>query len=209
MRKFLFFGLSLMLFGACENDSIYKVEAVERELLNDENCLIHQRYPQIRGIQDSMTSIGLNETLRKSPQLEQYLAQCLEPDSGQRKLVLSDYRLHYVSDSLISLELYRKVKASANQEWQEMYFPISLHLPEAFFPPLDLVLGADIYPKVLAHLEKWKAEEEGRNFNERAFVTGNNYMLPFCLSADSLILYPGAEGEFVGHQRLAIALNSL
>lgn len=209
MRNFLWLSLSVLLFSACEPRSPYQVQTESRVLIDDENCLIDQQYPRIIGISDSMTSMGINRYLGEALHLERELAACLEKEQEGRKVILAHYRLLSLSDSLISLEIIRSSKENSQSPTYKTYFPVTLQLPEVFAPPLDLVLGDTIYAKVLKEFKNWAAEDSSRSFNEQAFKRGGEYAIPFCLSADSLILYPGAEGESVAQNRLAIAWKDL
>jgi hypothetical protein len=45
--------------------------------------------------------------------------------------------------------------------------------------------------------------------NMNAYEDGASYLISFAVTKDSLILYPGDEGEFFGYDRFPIALSEL
>jgi hypothetical protein len=209
MRKITLLCALVALLISCEEPLPYQITTESRVLLDDENCLIDHRYPQLSGVPDSMTAMGLNRYLREALQLNQALAECLETEIEGRKVILGDYRLHQLSDSLVSLELSRSHSSNTELKPSVSYYPITLNLPEVFAPPLDLILGDSIYRKVNQHFAAWAKGDTNRSYNAAAYKNESKYAIPFCLSADSLILYPGAEGEMVALHRLAIALSDL
>ena len=199
--------LAAMLLFACQNKTPYKIIPQERTLLDDEHCLVVHSYPEIRGIRDSMTAIGINQYLREALQLKRRIISCLDDSLGERTVLLGDYSVQQISADFISLEL--RLSAQNRGQKQVYFFPASFNMPEAYNPPLELLLGEDILVRLRPLLESWKAQEPGRDYNQYAYYSGSNYAIPFCLSADSLILYPGAEGELLATQRLSIALDEL
>lgn len=209
MRKLLALGSAIALLIACQPELKYQISSGNQVYLDDENCLIDQRYPIIKGVADSMSASGLNQYFRTALHLERYASDCLEDSSKERILVLGDYLVHSLSDSLISIELIRSLKSTKDTKPGRSYYPVTVKLPEIYNPPLDQFFGAKVYEKLLPKLESWAQGDSNRFYNEVAFRPGTHYAIPYCLSADSLILYPGAEGEFTALNRLAIALSDL
>lgn len=207
MKQIFLLLLSLTLLSSCEEEAYYNVITEERNLIDDEHCLIAHRYPVIRGIRDSMTAVGINQYLKEALQLKYRLRDCLEDSLGQRLVLLGDFSTVQLSEDLISLELSLESQKMGSNTRQ--YFPVTLQMPEAYNPPLDLLLGEGVLDQILPYLEAWKSEKEGRNFNREAYQAGSNYALAYCLSADSLILYPGSEGEMLAQNRISIALENL
>lgn len=206
MRQLILFCL-MFLLAACQSESRYRIVAQEQKLIDDQNCLIYQRYPVIRGIEDSMTAIGINRYLREGLQLKQQLAPCIDQKGSQRRLVLGDYQAHNLGDSLISIELKREEQFE--EQSSVRYFPISLKMPEGFNPPLELLFGEEVFKTIQNHLREWEQADSSRHYNARAYAPGTNYALPYFLTPDSLYLYPGAEGEQSSTQRLAISRTAL
>ena len=206
MRKFLWLLIPLFL-GSCEDGSRYSITAKERSLIDDENCLITQRYPVLKGIADSMTAMGMNQYFKGALQLERRLKSCLEAEGQQRKVIIGDFVSHSLNDSLVSIEL--KMDLQENGKRMKFYYPISMKMPEVYSPSLEMLFGDSIFTKVRPKLDAWAKADTNRSYNNFAFKLGSNYAIPFCLSADSLILYPGAEGEAVAFNRLAISRKEL
>lgn len=207
MKRIFLLLLSLTLLTSCGKEASFKVFTEERNLIDDEHCLIAHRYPVIRGIRDSMTAVGINQYLKEALQLKYRLRDCLQDSLGQRSVLLGDFSTVQLNEDLISLELSLESQKMGSNTRQ--YFPVTLQMPEAYNPPLDLLLGDGVLNQLLPYLEAWKSEKEGRNFNREAYQAGSNYALPYCLSADSLILYPGSEGEMLAQNRISIALENL
>lgn len=209
MLKIQALGLAIVLLSACQPELKYEISSGNQVYLDDENCLIDQRFPIIKGVADSMSASGLNQYFRTALHLERYASECLQDSSKKRKVVLGDYLVHSLSDSLISVELIRSLKSSTDAQAWRSYYPVTVKLPEIYNPPLDQFFGAKVYEKLLPKLKSWAQGDSNRFYNEQAFSPGTHYAIPYCLSADSLILYPGAEGEFTALNRLAIALSEL
>lgn len=209
MRKLLAFSLAIVLLIACQTELKHQINSGNQVYLDDENCLVDLRFPIITGLEDSLTASGLNQYFYTALHLERYARHCLQDSNLERQVVLGDYLIHTHTDTLISIELIRAVKSASDAKPTRSYYPVTVKLPEIFNPPLDLYFGAGIYEKLLPKLESWAQGDSLRFFNELAFKPGTHYAIPYCLSADSLILYPGAEGEFTALSRLPIALSEL
>ena len=206
MRRFLWLLIPLLL-SSCEDTSRYTITAKERSLIDDENCLITQRYPVLKGISDSMTAMGMNQYFKGALQLERRLKSCLEGEGQQRKVIIGDFVNHSLNDSLVSIEL--QMDLQENGKRVKFYYPISMKMPEVYSPSLEMLFGDSIFASIRPKLDSWVKADSNRIYNKRAFKLGANYAIPFCLSADSLILYPGAEGEAVAFNRLAISRKEL
>jgi hypothetical protein len=203
--------LSLLLTNCQNKAEKYCLVEQERNLIDDENCWVVHRYPQIRGLEDSMTSQGLNTYLKNGLQLNRYVADCLRSTDAQegRRVIVGGFNLQSLHDSLLSVELVLNIQERPEDESFKVYYPVTVQFPEVFNPPIDFLLGEDIYAKIKPHIKAWTDADTNRMFNDLALEPSANYALPFCLSADSLILYPGSEGEFMSQQRLAISLKDL
>jgi len=208
MKKSIVLILALAL-GACQPEAKYKLLSLEETFLDDEACLVQLEYPQIRGLADSMSSSGINQYLRTALHLERELKSCLSPENEGRKVVLGSYKSYLITDSLMSVELVKELQSGAAGKRYKQYYPITISLPEMYNPPINFLLGDEIFDKLRVKLSDWAADDSSRRFNVEAYQAGSTYALAFCLSADSLILYPGAEGEYLANHRLALSLKDL
>ncbi len=208
MTRPLFLFSLLLLFAACEHQASYQV--VEREILimDDETCQIKHRYPEIQGLPDSLMQAGLNRHLRELSGLFKAGAECLEDSSSIA--LQSDYKLHLMNDTLLSLEIYTLRKNRQTGQSQTVYFPLSIKLPEGYFQPLQFSLSQSQWNTMQEALRQWQEEKpQQRRYNEHSYIWGDSDLIPFCLSKDSLILFPGGEGEGQSYQRLSIAKSRL
>ncbi len=204
MQRYSFLLLFLVLI-ACQNQSPYKISSVEQTWIKEEGCEIEHRYPQIRGVQDSMKSQALNEYLKGAMLLQREVAACLESDES--RIIDADFQTFSNTDSLISLELI--LNKDLGDLKIKSYYPICMYMPEGYNPTLEMVMDSGIFDKILPKLEAWQAENPDKAFNKLAYRPGANYFIPFGLSKDSLILYPGAEGEMVAFNRLALSRDEI
>lgn len=193
---------------ACNKDLTYQVKGQDLKLSDEKTCKIQHHYPQLTGLSDSLLQEGLNRYLRETTGLFTASANCIN-DSVTTDLT-SDYKLHLQRDTVLSIELIRKAKQANSEEIKETYFPLTVKFPEGYFLPLEFVLNERQWGKMTEYLKKWQAKwPNQRRYNEDSYIWGDNDLIPYCLSSDSLILFPGGEGENQSWQRHSIALKDL
>ncbi len=193
---------------ACNKDLNYQVKGQDLKLSDEKTCKIQHHYPQLIGLSDSLLQEGLNRYLRETTGLFAASANCIK-DSVTTDLT-SDYKLHLQRDTVLSIELIRKAKQANSKEIKETYFPLTVKFPEGYFLPLEFVLNERQWGKMTEYLKKWQAKwPKQRRYNEASYIWGDNDLIPYCLSSDSLILFPGGEGENQSWQRHSIALKDL
>lgn len=206
LKRFLVFTPFLLL--ACSTEAPYQIEAQDINLLNDENCSIQHHYPQISGLSDSLLQEGLNRYLRETTGLFRASADCLK-DSTVVK-IHSDYTLHTSLDTLLSIELVRKTSDPKSGKENRTYYPLTVKFPEGYFLPLEFTLDETQWAEMQSKLKSWQSiKPKERRYNEASYIWGDSDLIPYCLSADSLIVFPGGEGENHSWHRLSIPLTDL
>lgn len=209
MLKLPFFLLLFILaLGACTEKSTYQILERTIEFSKTEDCEVVHQYPEIEGLKDSLQQEGINRYMREESGLFKAAAACLE---GPEKIkVRSDYYVYHQTDTLLSIELRKKVWSEERQEFFNWYYPISFKLPEGYWQPLEMSLDEKEWSKLNLALQDWNREDpENRHYNAASYVWGDSDLIPFCWSSDSLILYPGGEGESHSQQKFAIAFSDL
>jgi len=206
MRNLTLLLLALTL-TACTQlaSSALRVVDKRKELVGTEKCQISYRYPQIEGMADSLIQKRFNDFLGSVSRIPQAVIHC-EKDSVERYRAKGDYSLSSLSDSLLSIEITTQYQQ--NQKQWVQYHPVTVSLPHLYFRPLEQQFGAEIWAKVDPFLKRW-AEKEEHNYNQEAYHPGTKTVVNYTLGADSLVLYPGSEGEGVARHRLAIGLDQL
>lgn len=210
MSTFKILGPFILLVGiaACKPKANYQIEERYIEFSKTENCTVLHRFPEVSGIKDSLLEEGLNRYFRQETGLFRAAAQCLE--DSQRLEVISSYLVLSQSESLLSVELQKRTKSKENGENLLLYYPLSIRIEDGHVQPLELLLSQAEWAIMTNKLKSWREEDpKNRIYNEASYEWGNTDLIPYGLSSDSLILYPGGEGETHSKFRLPIALEDL
>lgn len=208
MKRHTPFLALVILLMACEAPVSYQIESRDLILMDDERCQIKHHYPQLSGLKDSLLQQGLNRHFRELNGLFSAGADCLQDSLSTQ--ISSSYRIHQAKDTLLSIELFKDRSISGEERRIRTYYPLTIKLPEGFFQPLELSLNEQQWTKMQEKLESWqKAKPQSRRYNQASYTWGDTDLIPFCLSSDSLILFPGGEGEGHSFQRFSIPLIDL
>lgn len=193
---------------ACQQKPHYNLEGQDLLLMDEPHCKIEHHYPQISALEDSLIQEGINRYLREATGLFKASAACLKDSLPSS--IKSSYRVHSHLDTLLSIELRSdKLDPNTDSVWTT-YYPLTIKFPEGYFYPLELALSESEWQEMQSKLKTWAANDpQNRQFNEASYVWGDSDLIPYCLSADSLVLFPGGEGESFSRQRMSIALSQL
>ena len=205
MHKYLPF-FCMLAFLACkepekENKTWHMVEDV---LIDSQNVRVVSRYIQFSESADSSLR-AWNKTLRQRTEPTRELqTDLLDPAIYEKGLLIeSEGQVLFENDSLMALE-YRLIRKSGNNE-SISYYPLIILKKEGTIAITPEQLWPDFDRRKLRGIYKQKTDE----FNETAYELGVHTILPFCFSQDSLIVYPGTEGEFFGRNRISVPFADL
>lgn len=187
--------MSLVLIDACQDQQEFRVD--RRHSTPSAN--ITHSYPMISGAFPDSILTAVNQSLFNMTDLNYKLANELDFDS-----LHSDYKLLYENDSLLSLEFFKVFYA--DDQIIKSYYPRVMHksdlsfymAPEALWPGFSRELLLDYFDTSYAHI-----------INANAYVKDSRTVISFALAHDSIIVYPGEEGEFRGKYRVAIPAAEL
>lgn len=190
---------------ACRNEQNPRLRHYEEILADKPAFKVVHRYPQLTSYYPDSLRMGINTALRSTTDVDRYLESCTNKQKPTQ--IISDYRVLLNNDSILSLE-FKLTRKSAGGVARVTYFPIVL--------PAD-TFRLEFYEDVEKHLHRQKlwpyvqqlSLEQGKSFNHEAYKKGSRYHINFAFSEDSLILYPGGEGEFHGFYRLPIPLKKV
>lgn len=207
MRKLFFFFLAFVALGACNRSTQQKVvvRQEKKQWVHTEKCFIWQSYPQIEGLADTLVQDRFNDFLLKVNRIQEAAVNC-ENDTLDRYRAMGSYFVRSLNDSLLSLEIWSQYEQ--NKDYWVHYYPITVRLPDLHFLSLEQQLGPQIWAQIDPFLKRW-AQHPEHTYNEEAYHSGTRTVINYTLTPDSLILFPGSEGEGVAMHRLSIGLNQL
>lgn len=157
------------------------------------------KYPVIAGDYPDSLLVAVNRVLSSMTDVNYQIRNNIETDS-----VFSDFEVLLENDSLISFEFRKTLfRDTLNAHF---YYGLILNKED---------LSAYIAPEAL-----WKNFDRSAlipvikkagiiDFNEYSYRKGSHTIISYALTRDSLIVYPGDEGEFRGRYRIAIPIKHL
>jgi hypothetical protein len=191
----LFILFAVIIIHSCSKKSEFRIEHQRTTL--DEH--ISHEYPVISGSYPDSVLLPANRALRKMTELEYDLGNNIRSDS-----LYSGYKLLFENDSLLSLEF---IKLSfVDGQVYTTYFPRVMHKTDLTFFIAPEAIWPDFARELLPN---YFDTSRVKSFNENSYSRGSHSIISFALTQDSIIIYPGEEGEFRGRYRVPIPLNTL
>ncbi|MFZ6051410.1 hypothetical protein [Halocola ammonii] len=204
----LFLILASLSFFACQNNSQLEIEKVEETFVSREGAKVYFSYPRIESGPADSIKVVLNEWMKNIAELREKKVAEKEFTKSEADIVY-EYSILFQNDSLLSLENRTIYQASTDQNVPIVYRPIIMNhqngngyiAPESLWPNFER-------SKLIPYLEKTMSSFHYKP-NMNAYKEGSGYLFSFAMTEDSLIVYPGNEGEFFSYDRLPIAFSEL
>lgn len=197
MNNWQFFSLMICLtwFNGCSDKPDFQM----RKVKSSPQKHIAHIYPEISGAYPDSLLLTANRELKNMTDLDYDLQNNLKSDS-----LYSGFTVLWENDSLISFEFTKQ--SYLEGQVYTTYYPRVMHKSDLWFYIAPEAIWPD-FPR--EKLLNFMAPELAEGINQNAYKHGSQTLISFALRRDSIIIYPGEEGEFRGKYRIALASKAL
>ncbi len=205
------FGLLIisMLF-ACQKVNLPIIVSHYESFQLGDGSIIKHAYPQCTGIFDTAFQTKLNLVLYRIADI-----QCLisnnRPSSNRvqenNAIIYSGYRTTIKNDSLLGFEFYKNFEKGDSLIFKE-YRAILVNYRNSIFYGEPVEINTSLKrSEILSYIQNADTNKSKFFYNEFSYDDSKNTVLTWTITSDSLLVYPGGEGEAFGYFRVSIPFN--
>jgi hypothetical protein len=206
--KFNTLFLLSFTFFACNQQKAGTDLVTKTDTLVGENLTVVATYPQFAfQSKDSAAILHCNEVLKNRTDVQYDLVNANNQGAIE---IRSNFKIALENDTLLSLEFFKRNNAATSSPRNLTYHPLMVNLRSYSFYlfPEAIWLNFD-RGQLLPYLKKYEEKNPNAAINYASYETGSMDVISFLIAEDSLILYPGGEGEFFGKMRVAVPFSAL
>jgi hypothetical protein len=195
---------------ACQKSNLPVVESFNESVQLGDGTRIKHSYPQCEGINDTVFQAKLNLLLHNISDF-QYLIANNQPSSNKIKdndgIIHIGYRTTIKNDSLLGFEFYKNFEKSDSLISKDYRAILVNHRNGLFYSEPSEIIASFKRSKILSFIQNADTNKSKFFYNEYSYDDSKNTLLTWTITNDSLLIYPGGEGEAFGYFRVSIPLS--